>query len=276
MDNSYNMTANQYTEETTVSRKKGLSGSTLKMIAIITMLIDHTGAAILARLLMQNGMGDLNPEDLTATMQWLTDNAVLYYTYTVMRMIGRVAFPIFCFLLVQGFEHTHDKKKYALRLGLFALISEIPFDLAFSSKVLEFNYQNVFFTLFIGLLTMIVYHAVEEKTEWHIALRVLLYILIVAAGMGIAELLKTDYSAIGVFCIMVLYICRKKKPLQIAAGCISFLWELTAPLAFIPIGFYNGKRGWKMKYFFYIFYPAHLLILYVICYFMGITGYSAV
>ena len=140
-----------------MEKKKGISGSTLKMIAIVTMLIDHIGAAVLARLLMVNGLGELDQTNTDAIMQWLSANGALYGTYTVMRMIGRVAFPIFCFLLVEGFLHTHDVKKYAMRLGLFALLSEIPFDLAFSSKILEFNYQNVFFTLFIGLLTMIAY-----------------------------------------------------------------------------------------------------------------------
>ena len=126
-----------------MEKKKGISGSTLKMIAIVTMLIDHIGAAVLARLLMVNGLGELDQTNTDAIMQWLSANGALYGTYTVMRMIGRVAFPIFCFLLVEGFLHTHDVKKYAMRLGLFALLSEIPFDLAFSSKILEFNYQNV-------------------------------------------------------------------------------------------------------------------------------------
>lgn len=259
-----------------MEKKKGISGSTLKLIAVVTMLIDHIGAAVLARLLMVNGMNELDPNNTSAVLQWLSDNGTLYWTYTALRMIGRVAFPIFCFLLVEGFIHTHDVKKYALRLGLFALISEIPFDLAFNSKVLEFNYQNVFFTLFIGLLTMIAYRAVEEKAEWNQALRVILCILIVAAGMAAAYLLKTDYAEKGVFCIMVLYIFRKKKVWQILAGCASFFWETPALLGFIPIGFYNGERGLKMKYFFYIFYPAHLLILYLICYFMGISGYPAI
>lgn len=256
--------------------KKGISGSTLKMIAIITMLIDHTGAAVLGRMLMANGMAGLDGTDIAATMQWLSENGTLYYAYMILRMIGRVAFPIFCFLLVQGFAHTRDKRKYALRLGLFALISEIPFDLAVSSKVLEFNYQNVFFTLFIGLLTMIAYEAVEKKDEWNGILRGACCVGVVLLGMGLAQLLKTDYAAIGVFCIMMLYIFRQKKSTQIIVGCVSFIWEITAPLAFVPIAFYNGKRGWKMKYFFYAFYPLHLLILYVICYFMGIAGYSAV
>lgn len=275
MDTNYT-TMNQSTYQQPLQEKKGISGSTLKMIAIITMLIDHIGAAIFGRMLMAAGIDSLNTTDTSVVLQWLTDNAGLYAVYMVLRYIGRIAFPIFCFLLVQGFAHTRDKRKYALRLGLFALLSEIPFDLAVSSAVLEFQHQNVFFTLFIGLVTMIAYEAVEKKEEWSGVLKVVCWIVIVLAGMGIAKVLRTDYDAIGVFCIMMLYIFRQKKSTQIIVGCVSFLWELTAPLAFIPIAFYNGKRGWKMKYFFYAFYPVHLLILYGICYLMGIAGYSAI
>lgn len=275
MDTNYTK-MNQSTYQQSLQEKKGISGSTLKMIAIITMLIDHIGAAIFGRMLMAAGIDSLNTTDTSVVLQWLTDNAGLYAVYMVLRYIGRIAFPIFCFLLVQGFAHTRDKRKYALRLGLFALLSEIPFDLAVSSAVLEFQHQNVFFTLFIGLVTMIAYEAVEKKEEWSGVLKVVCWIVIVLAGMGIAKFLRTDYDAIGVFCIMMLYIFRQKKSTQIIVGCVSFLWELTAPLAFIPIAFYNGKRGWKMKYFFYAFYPVHLLILYGICYLMGIAGYSAI
>lgn len=130
--------------------QKGLSGSTLKLIAIITMLIDHIGAAVIARLLIA-GQG----------------SEMLYKIYYAMRAVGRVAFPIFCFLLVEGFFYTGSRKKYALRLFGFALLSEIPFDLAFSGKTLEFGYQNVFFTLLIGLLTIMLFDAVVKKQEWH-------------------------------------------------------------------------------------------------------------
>ena len=111
---------------------------------------------------------------------------------------------------------------------------------------------------------MIAYRAGEEKEEWNQALKVILYILIVAAGMALAYFLKTDYAEKGVFCIMVLYIFRKKKMWQIIAGCASFIWETPALFGFIPIAFYNGTRGWKMKYFFYIFYPGHLFIFYLV------------
>ena len=85
-----------------MENKKGISGSTLKMIAIVTMVIGHIGAAVLARLLMVNGLGELDQTNADAIMRWLSANGALYWTYTIMRMIGRVAFPIFCFLLVEG------------------------------------------------------------------------------------------------------------------------------------------------------------------------------
>lgn len=130
-----------------MKERKGISGSTLKIIAIITMLIDHIGAGVLGRLLVVRGMNEA--ADLNA---WIDANSTLVITYQMMRFVGRLAFPIFCFLLIEGFEHTHDVKKYALRLLSFCLVSEIPFDLLFNGKILESGYQNVFFTLFIGLM----------------------------------------------------------------------------------------------------------------------------
>lgn len=262
--------------------KKGITGSTIKMIAIVSMLIDHIGAGILGRFIMTSGyLSVASSGDLNAVMQWMMENGVLFYTYSAMRMIGRLGFPIFCFLLVEGFQRTHDVKKYALRLGLFALISEIPFDLCFNGKVLEFGYQNVFFTLFLGLLTMIAFDWIARK-EWaagkglNQAVKVIFSLAALAVGAGVAHFLKTDYAATGVLCIMVLYVFRKKKPLQIAAGCVAFLWEVTAPLAFIPIGFYNGKRGLKMKYFFYAFYPVHLFLIWLVSLLLGLGWVSVV
>ena len=267
------MDSKQLYEQT--AQKRGISGSTVKIIAIVSMLIDHIGAGILGRLIMNaNYMQIMTSGDLNDAMRWLMDNGVLYYTYMAMRMIGRLGFPIFCFLLVEGFQRTHDVKKYALRLGLFALISEVPFDLCFNGSVLEFGYQNVFFTLFLGMLTMIAFDWIAKK-QWaagdvlNKVVKIVFSAAALAVGAGIAHFLKTDYAAKGVICIMVLYIFRKKKPLQIAAGCVAFLWEITAPLAFIPIGFYNGKRGLRMKYFFYAFYPVHLFLIWLVSMLMG-------
>lgn len=268
--------------QASTGEKKGIAGSTIKIIAIVSMLIDHIGAGILGRFIVTGGyVKVMTSGDMNAIMQWLVENGRLFYTYSAMRMIGRLGFPIFCFLLVEGFQRTHDVKKYALRLGIFALLSEIPFDLCFSGKVLEFDYQNVFFTLFLGLLTMIAFDWIEKK-EWvagerlNQVVKVIFSLAALAVGAGVAHFLRTDYAAKGVLCIMALYIFRKKKPLQIAAGCVAFLWEVTAPLAFIPIGFYNGKRGLKMKYFFYAFYPVHLLLIWLVALLMGMAWVSVV
>lgn len=223
-------------------QRKGLTGSTLKLIAIITMFIDHIGAGILEQL------------------PGFVPNSSIFYTDIVLRYIGRVAFPIFCFLLVEGFLHTSNIKKYAIRLFLFALISEIPFDLAFSRKILETNYQNVFFTLFIGLVTlMAVKHFENQK---------LLRILAIFAGIAAAQFLRTDYAGFGVVFILLLYIFHDKIIFRNIICSVAIIWELTAPIAFIPITLYNGLRGIKMKYFFYIFYPAHLLLIYAVAQFI--------
>ena len=267
--------------ETSISqaevRKKGISGSTIKIIAIVAMLIDHIGAVIIAgiieRSLVQQGIYSLNTSNLQELMQFTAENGAIMLINILMRLIGRIGFPIFCFLLVEGFLHTKNVTKYALRLLAFALISEIPFDLAFNGKPFYWGYQNVFFTLFIGLLVMIAYRAIEEL---HIKkfIKIILDILALAAGIVISMLLKTDYGTtygIGVICIMALYIFRKNKVHQITAGCITFIWEITALFAFIPIGLYNGRRGLRMKYFFYAFYPLHLFILYLIARYMGLV-----
>ncbi len=263
--------------ETSISqaemRKKGISGSTIKIIAIVAMLIDHIGAVIIERMINQLGANSLNTANLQELMQFITKNGGILLIDVLMRAIGRIGFPIFCFLLVEGFLHTKNVTKYALRLLAFALISEIPFDLGFSGRLFYWGYQNVFFTLFIGLLVMIAYRAIEGL-QIKKYIKIILDILALGAGIVISMLLKTDYGTtygIGVICIMALYIFRKNKVLQITAGCITFVWEITALFAFIPIGLYNGKRGLRLKYFFYAFYPLHLFILYLIARYMGLV-----
>lgn len=260
-------------------RIAGISGSTLKIIAIITMFVDHAAATILARILIwSNTAGKSVVTDAlrgNAGMfgSWLAgllEEGRLYDVYHMMRDVGRIAFPIFCFLLVEGFMHTRNRLKYALRLGVFALVSEIPFDLAFSSRVLEFEYQNVFFTLFIGVLTMLLYQKIEELMQGRTGAKIVEGTVVMIAGMCLAELLRTDYGALGVLVIMVQYLFRQDRKKQAFAGALSFCWwELPAVIAFLPILSYNGKRGINLKYIFYIFYPAHLLLLYLICRGMG-------
>ena len=160
-------------------------------------------------------------------------------------------------------------------MTLFALLSEIPFDLVFAGKAFYWGYQNVMITLLIGMLTMYGCKVLEEKISNKAG-------CIVACGgcfvLGalLADLLKTDYGARGILPILVLYFLRRYKPLQILGGALSFYWEFPAPLSFLFISCYNGKRGMRMKYFFYLFYPVHLLILYLICIALGMGAVPVV
>lgn len=199
----------------------------LKCIAVLTMFIDHMGAIFF-------------PEKL------------------IFRYIGRIAFPIFVFLLVEGFYHTRDVRKYMCRLGIFAILSEVPYDLAFREVPLEFGHQNVFFTLFIGVAMM---YALENSSGWTVKLSEVLL------AMWAATFLCSDYRFKGVFLVSVYYFLhdRKWEKSVLGAGW-NFLWNWKiqgyGALASIPIAMYSGKKGRSMKYFFYLFYPLHLLIFY--------------
>lgn len=236
----------------------GVTGSTLKLIAISTMVIDHIGAGFLTRYLASNPANEI---------LW---NAI----YLIMRCIGRIAFPIFCFLLVEGFLHTHSVKKYASRMFAFCILSEIPFDFCFFGK-LYLGYQNVFFTLLFGLLTIAAIDFVSKK-ELEKAKYIACVILISLFGMAIAELLSTDYGMKGVFCIVILYLLKHDRKKQLIGSALSFFFEFPfAQLAFIPLAKYNGKRGLSLKYLFYFFYPVHLALIYAVVYFCGLAGYPA-
>lgn len=243
------------------SGNKGISGSTLKLVAIIAMFIDHAAAIILARVLLGGAEGLMRMD------------MGMYRLYLVMRLIGRLGFPIFCYLLIEGFLHTRNLKKYAGRLLLFALVSEIPFDLGFAGELFYWEYQNVFFTLFIGLMVIAGFRYVDEK-QWNKVLRVAGCVLLAAAGAGAAALLQTDYAATGVLTIAAMYLFRKNRMLEAIAGCTLLICmqglEISSFLILIPIRMYNGTRGWNIKWFFYIFYPAHILLLYLIAAAMGL------
>lgn len=150
---------------TVQGEKKGITGTTLKIIALVAMFIDHFAAILIGDYLMKITPVSM---DQQAQMQWVMQDSHArraYAIYGIMRMIGRFGFPIFAFLIVEGFLHTRSVWKYALNLGAFALISELPFNLGFSSKLLFPGYQNVFFTLFLGLLCIAGMHYLGETKK---------------------------------------------------------------------------------------------------------------
>lgn len=237
-----------------------MSGGGLKLLAVIIMLIDHTGAVFLAPLVSEA------PDISTA---WK-----IYYLMFACRCIGRIAFPIFCFLLTEGARYTHSISKYTFRLFIFALVSEIPFNLGMNAAARHFSffnlqYQSVFCTLLLGILAIWCAQSIRQaiSLRWlGIALAVLSSLVFLALG----AILKTDYGAYGVFLILLFYyvpvryraivgICSALVFLPLE-GFIAFFTAFSA----IPLALYDGTRGKMGKYWFYVFYPAHLLILAVI------------
>ena len=226
-----------------------LSGSVLKTVALITMIIDHIGYFFL----YQTAFG-MNPlfriSSLNVTIYWIC------------RKIGRIAFPIYVFLLSEGYIHSRNRFRYSAGLLVFALISEIPWNLLHSGKIFLLSSQNVFFTLFLGLLAIILSERLrEERNPKDLVLLFLVF--------AVAYFLKADYGVRGVGFILIVYLLRERKVEQALGG--SAVYVSNAPayfLSFLLINMYNGKRGYirstLLKYAFYAVYPLHLLVFWLI------------
>ena len=167
-------------------KKKGVTGTTLKIIAIVAMFIDHF-AAIFVQGYLTTAFAQLpeGPENMVTLWQQRPDLVIVNIILIVMRAIGRFGFPIFAFLIVEGFTHTRSVKKYALNLGIFALISELPFNLGFMGALFYPYYQNVFFTLLLGLLCIWCISEFGEKKQWSEKLVPLYYVAGALLGAGI-------------------------------------------------------------------------------------------
>jgi hypothetical protein len=221
----------------------------IKLIAITAMVIDHVG---------------------------------LYFfpDISIFRIIGRLAFPLFAWLIANGAYYTKNHTKYLLRLGLFAGISQIPYWLIHQGLGDSYAYLNIFFTLTLSLFAILLIKKTQSKFLW-------LVITICAAFL--AEVTRMDYGAFGIFSVVFYFIFFKNfKKLVLSQVLIytsiylvpvigkvssgtalladdySYLIQLFALFALIIIRRYNGKLGVKLQYAFYIIYPAHLLFFYIL------------
>ena len=239
------------------NKLKCLTGTDLKVLAMVCMFLDHAGWTV--------AFG-------AAGMEWLT-------------CVGRIAFPLFAFMIAQGYCHTGNFKRYLGRMFLFALVSEIPFNLMTGGSVLNPFHQNVMFTFCLALLLL---RAVDKAWERHWWEGLLVAVFGGCVGYGVGMLTMVDYNGAGILTVLAFWLARKVPrfgwAVQLAAlewinlellGGMSYIVEvgggeiwvpqqIFALLALIPIWMYNGQRGpggktWK--YAVYIFYPAHILIL---------------
>ena len=229
--------------EETRPKWKILSGSWLKIIAMLTMLIDHSLKSVLVG----------NKAFFTPFVSLFGLNISMALIASI---LGRISFPLYCFFLTEGFIHTKNRKKYGRNLLLFALISELPWNFFFSGELL-YAKQNVFFTLFLGYLILCALDRIEKKP-----LQSTVCILIIVA---FSVVLRADYGYVGLAIIIALYVLRRIAVARavVCIGLFSSGWR--AGLAFIPITLYNGERGFIKgrfgKYVCYAFYPIHLLVL---------------
>lgn len=238
-----------------------LSQEGLKTVACVSMLIDHIGA-----ILVLNCYYQAAPAERAA---WLE-------LYELLRVIGRLAFPIYCFLLVEGTFHTKNPTRYGLRLLLAALLAELPFDLAFSGAV-DWQSQSVMVTLLLGFLLL---EAMKKLP--HLLLKLLAVLPFAAA----ADYLGTDYGAKGIL-VIALFAFTRELPHSLLWQFLG-LWFIFSPghlmllnwlagggveiqemaiLAVMPIALYSGRKATQstaLQWAFYLFYPVHLLILYLI------------
>lgn len=217
----------------------------IKLIAIFFMLVDHIKYALPS----------------------------CYNEFTL--YFGRIAFPLFAFCIVQGYIHTHDLKKYFKRLLIFGIVSEIPYLLFNSLPLLQRVEVNVMITFLLALIALELYEFVGGSWKGFLCIVTL---------ASCAEFLKTDYGAFGVFLVFSFYVFRDSKWKTLLLGTTVISCKYLHRILFLRVGFteysiknwictliplfiillYNGKRGPKLKWFFYIFYPLHLLVLYLI------------
>ena len=241
-------------------RDRGLSGSALKYIAAFSMLLDHVGLVLLEYLLVYGG-------HILAFDSPYRPMVVLWARG--LRMAGRLAFPIFCLLLAEGFVHTRSRGRYLLRLGVFALISEIPFDLAVYNQWVCWDGQNVMLELALGLMTLWAAEEAARRSVW--GRNPFAFGCIVLVGSLAAEALRADYGAVGILYMAAFFWLRENRAGRgAAAGLLGLLSTLEVNKGAGALsGFFvylykggGGRAGWR--YGFYLFYPAHLLALFLI------------
>ena len=218
--------------------KFGLTAAHLRILALFLMLLDHMWATVV-------------PGNL-----W-------------MNCVGRMAFPIFAFQIAEGYRHTHDFRSYCKRLAIFALVSEIPFNLMISGSPRFWYHQNVMLTLLLGLLSC---RAWDQRKWWQLVL------------LGLVGVLTfPDYGILGVCTVLMFHVFRGQRLLQLAMlvainwfgfegqqlvlGTFKLPIQAFAILAILPIWLYNGEKGrggkW-LQYGSYVFYPAHMLLLWLL------------
>lgn len=224
----------------------GLNGNQLKILALIAMTIDHIGC-------------------------------YLYPTHEWMRIVGRLAFPIFAYMIAEGARYTKNRKKYLGMMFGLGVICQIVYYFAMGSL---FQCILITFTFSIVLIYALDYAIQRKNAEGWILLG-LLFIAVFSLVYVLPKLLShtdynVDYGIWGVLFPVFVYLGGKNKWARLALAAIPLVFlaisypkQEYALFALVPLALYNGTRGkWRMKYLFYIYYPLHLVVIYAVGLFM--------
>lgn len=242
--------------ETVKLEKKGLdkikilSGAQLKYIAFLSMLIDHTNKALIYPIL---------------------NEGILQHISNLFDIIGRIAFPLFAFFVVEGFFKTKNRKKYLTNLFVFAVISEVPFDMFLTSTFFNMRANNVLFTLALSLITIWIIDILKDKLEnkppilWY-----LVSVVVIIISCFISMQFGLDYEHHSIIIVYLFYIFYNKPVVGCALAYLSIITEVWSILGFGLVLTYNGERGKQNKIINYWFYPVHLLILGILRMYFGI------
>ncbi len=243
------MEINKRFQQEKLKKIRVFNGAQLKYLAFISMLIDHVNNALITPMLDGEGF--------------------LLHLSNIFSVLGRIAFPIFAFFIVEGFLKTSSRKKYLITLLIFGIISEVPFDMFTSRSFFDPHWNNMMFTLALCLITIWIIDSLKEKIDN----KILWYagsIIIVAIFGFSAMKLSLDYDYHAIVVAYLFYIFYDKPILGAVLGYLSIIKELYSFLGFAATMTYNGERGRQHKWLNYFFYPVHILILGVLRFYLKI------
>lgn len=243
------MEINKRFEQENLKKFQFFSGAQLKYLAFISMLIDHVNNAIVTPMLDGGGF--------------------LLYLSNIFSILGRIAFPIFIFFIVEGFFKTSNRKKYLITLLIFGVISEVPFDMFTSKTFFDPHWNNMMFTLALCLITIWIIDSIKNKLDNKVLWYVISIIIVILFGF-LAMQLSLDYDYHAIVVAYLFYIFYDKPIIGAGLGYLSIIKELYSFLGFGMTLTYNGERGRQYKWLNYFFYPVHILILGILRFYLNI------
>lgn len=246
------------------TRRRGFTAQMLRYWGLFFLAVGIAGQTILQHRIL--GVGSMELDQLSEALK--SDNNMIIATVAIIaQLVETCAIPLFCFLLVQGVTHTASFKKYLLRVLGIAALSEIPYNLAYSDKWLDFSSRNPVFGLVLALVMIFLYKQYAAKSFKGIAI----CILVAAMGFLWAGMLQIDNGAVVAVLVSVLWFTRKKRWVQIFTGCaVMFICTamspmyFSAPMLFLMVHFYNDEPGEGNRWVNYLAYPVLLLVIWLV------------